>query len=125
MKKHKKTLIVVYVFSIVCFVLPAIASAQNVMVGTWYVRCANGHTDKVDCLTENHLCEKCWTASVVAGKARVVCPNGHVNAVSGLTQSKKCSVCGKECRRDAPFNVYDPKDFSKLQEELQKKGCAF
>jgi hypothetical protein len=106
-------------------VLPTIGFAQqNVLVGTWYVRCPKGHDDKVDCLTGNHMCEKCFSVAVTDGKAKVVCPKGHPNSVSGLTQSKKCSVCGKECRRDTSFKVYDPnKDFAKLQDELKKKGC--
>lgn len=77
--------------------------------GTYYVRCKNGHDDKVEDITRNHDCETCGEQSVDGGTAILVCPDGHggkENQVQGITRQHQCQaklsgggICGKQCRR--------------------------
>jgi hypothetical protein len=83
-------------------ILAAPNSAQACLMGTWIVRCANGHNNEVGGITCNHQCEAggCNLYSVTDGGAMVVCPNGHASGVGGATRSHRCPVDGLECRRD-------------------------
>lgn len=69
------------------------------LMGTWIVRCRNGHDDRVDDITCNHDCDHCDDKSVTDGAANVVCPLGHVSIVGGVTTTHACPTCGRECRR--------------------------
>lgn len=70
------------------------------LIGTWVVRCPDGHDEQVTGITQNHTCH-CGKKSVEDGSGVVVCPDGHTrdNGVSGITKKHKCGECGKECRR--------------------------
>ena len=90
--------------SIVGSALPADAAPENYLWGTWYVRCPDGHDDKVEKGTAQHKCETCGKQCFKDGKVVVVCPKGHPNEieVKGRVESAKCKHegCGVECRRD-------------------------
>jgi hypothetical protein len=104
--------------------LTATYQLQTVLVGKWAVQCKNGHIDQVACLTRSHYCNNisCGLSVFVDNKATVICPNGHQNAVTGVVQTKKCEKCGKECRRDLPFAIYDKYDQS-IYIQFQGKDC--
>jgi hypothetical protein len=86
----------------VWFAPSALASPENYLLGTFVVRCPNGHDDTVTKGTAQHVCEKCGTQTFRGGKVTVVCPHGHPNEVTlhGQTKSIICSVCKTECRRN-------------------------
>ena len=87
----------------------AAAAPDGFLEGTFYVRCKNGHDDKVEDITRNHDCKTCGEKSVDGGTAIVVCPDGHggpENRVEGVTRQHQCQtrlpnggICGKQCRR--------------------------
>jgi hypothetical protein len=90
------------------FAAPIAARADGFLVGTWKVRCENGHDDQVEDITRNHTCEHsgCGKKSVDGGKAKVVCPDGHATQVEGVTRQHKCTQkldnggeCAKQCLR--------------------------
>jgi hypothetical protein len=79
------------------------------LVGTWWVKCSQGHIDQVDGITCNHDCSQCnfSNKSVDDGTAMVVCPYGHATRVQDHTSSHLCSfvnsngiVCNTECKVD-------------------------
>jgi hypothetical protein len=94
-------------FSAVAALLSAGRSARACLVGTWKVRCPNGHVDTVSQVTCNHNCETCGTAAVSNGEGNIVCPAGHVNHVvtgdrdhqDSWIRSHTCATegCGREC----------------------------
>jgi hypothetical protein len=73
------------------------------LIGTWVVRCQNGHDNMVSNVTINHSCETrgCGIKSVSEGAAWVVCPRNkdHCDWVSGITKQHECETCGAQCRR--------------------------
>lgn len=78
---------------------------RSYLWGTWYVRCPDGHVDKVEDATAQHVCEddKCKKQCFIDGKVTVMCPDNHTNeiAVRGRVEGRKCKTdgCKKECRR--------------------------
>jgi hypothetical protein len=80
--------------------------AQACLVGTWKVRCPNGHDDTVNDVTCNHVCEKCHADAIKDGSGCVVCPHGHAAHVSTGSRDERdewltsftCPVGKSECR---------------------------
>jgi len=99
-------------------VLADAPEAQACLVGTWVVRCPDGHDNTVNDITCQHECETTLPSGQKCGKqvfdgswVTVVCPDqgahpNRVNAGEGRDgnrdtwlKSKKCDTCGKECNR--------------------------
>lgn len=79
--------------------IPKQAHAWVALVGTWRVRCLNGHDNMVAGFTRDHRCETCGIMSVSEGSAWVVCPRcGNVDHVDGVTRQHECDRCGAQCR---------------------------
>jgi hypothetical protein len=100
-------LLVTLGIGVVLLSAPAAARVfDGFLVGTFIVRCPNGHDDQVEDITRNHDCEWCGAKAVDGGRARVVCPDGHATHVEGITRQHKCTQplpgggeCAKQCRR--------------------------
>jgi hypothetical protein len=112
MSVTRRNAIKTMVATVAALATPSPAAAVGFIEGPFYVRCPNPkckHDDKVEALTRNHNCSKCWTKSVNDGTAIVVCPVGHggeENKVEGITRQHQCQhklpgggICGKQCRR--------------------------
>ena len=91
------------------FIVARPEHARACLVGTWWVRCPNGHIDTVEDVTCNHDCEKCPARAFSNGNGTVVCPVGHNNYVQTGSSSERrrwlktyrCRTagCGRECCR--------------------------
>jgi hypothetical protein len=86
-------------------IVAAPRAARACLIGTWKVRCPNGHDNTVDEITCNHTCDKCHAQAFKDGEGNIVCPNYHVNHVSTGNSGQKgmwirsyaCSTCKAEC----------------------------
>ena len=106
-RRNAITFLVTFGIAVMLFSAPAAARRfDGFLVGTFIVRCPNGHDDQVENITRNHDCEKCGAKAVDGGKAKVVCPDGHATPVEAITRQHKCTQplpgggeCAKQCLR--------------------------